>query len=84
VQEALTNVLRHTDGAAVHLIVAADDQGGLDVRVDDDGPGINGSAPGHGLAGMQERVDATGGFLEAGESPTGGFRVRAHWAGGTA
>jgi signal transduction histidine kinase len=81
IQEALTNVLRHTDGASVHLIVAADDHGGLDVRVDDDGPGRNGAAPGHGLAGMQERVDATGGHLETGESPTGGFRVRAHWAG---
>ncbi|MBO0838436.1 MAG: sensor histidine kinase, partial [Actinobacteria bacterium] len=50
------------------------------VDVEDDG-----GAPGHdrhqgagqGLVGMQERVQATGGSLEVGPRPQGGFAVRA-------
>jgi two-component system, NarL family, sensor histidine kinase DesK len=51
----------------------------LEVEVRDDGRGGAGGAPGHGLAGMRERVTLYGGTLEAGTAPEGGFRVRAEF-----
>ncbi len=82
VQEALTNVVRHAPGAAVAVSVQrrAD---GLSVAVENDGgrpDGVDGEGrkgAGHGLEGMRERVRAAGGSLETGESPEGGFAVRA-------
>jgi signal transduction histidine kinase len=47
------------------------------------GPGIpagqraGGHGPGHGLAGMRERVELLGGSLSAGPAPGGGFAVSA-------
>jgi signal transduction histidine kinase len=43
----------------------------------DDEPGGNGHRPGHGLAGMRERVALLGGSLAAGPTPDGGFVVSA-------
>jgi signal transduction histidine kinase len=74
VQESLTNVLRHGDGAAATVHIDHEPEA-LTVTVTDDGPG--GPAPaGHGINGMRERVTALGGAFEAGPRPTGGFRVR--------
>ncbi|WP_329563799.1 sensor histidine kinase [Kitasatospora sp. NBC_01266] len=89
VQESLTNTLKHAapgaraqvtvdctadlvtvevrdDGVALHRPGSAADRG-------DDWPG----EPGHGLAGMRERVAAYGGGLSAGPLPRGGWRVAA-------
>ncbi|MER7716196.1 sensor histidine kinase [Streptomyces flaveolus] len=78
VQEALTNVVRHSGSrrARVHL---ARDGGTLRLRVDDDGPatGTDAGGSGNGLAGMRERAAALGGTIEAGPRPDGGFRVLA-------
>jgi signal transduction histidine kinase len=81
VQEALANVIRHSNAsrADVSLRRDADD---LVVEIVDDGtPTANGSsvrsAPGYGLVGMAERVRAVGGRLDHGPAPGGGFRVRA-------
>ena len=89
VQEALANVVRHAPGAATRVSVRSDDgtdggEGGpwLHVLV------VNGPAPertsplessgtGHGLVGMRERVRLTGGTLDTGPLPDGGFRVAA-------
>ncbi len=78
VQEALTNVVRHSGSrrARVHL----DQEGGtLRIRVDDDGPatGADAGGSGNGLAGMRERAAALGGTIEAGPRADGGFRVLA-------
>lgn len=78
VQEALTNVVRHSGSrrARVHL---AHDADVLRLRVDDDGPatGAEAGGSGNGLAGMRERAAALGGTIEAGPRPDGGFRVLA-------
>ncbi|CAM5595832.1 sensor histidine kinase [Streptomyces fumanus] len=78
VQEALTNVVRHS--ASRHARVRLDAAGGaLRLRVDDDGPpaGADAGGGGNGLAGMRERAAALGGTIEAGPRPDGGFRVLA-------
>ncbi|MDQ0746594.1 signal transduction histidine kinase [Streptomyces africanus] len=78
VQEALTNVVRHSGSrhARVHL---AHDADALRLRVDDDGPatGADAGGSGNGLAGMRERAAVLGGTIEAGPRPDGGFRVLA-------
>ncbi|MFD9792869.1 sensor histidine kinase [Streptomyces sp. NPDC059070] len=76
VQEALTNVVRHSGSrtARVELRYAP---GALELRVDDDGPAAPREAGGggNGLIGMRERAAALGGTIEAGPRPDGGFRV---------
>ncbi|MFC3499804.1 sensor histidine kinase [Micromonospora krabiensis] len=76
VQEALTNTVRHADAAqAVVTLRYAPDE--VTVVVRDDGTAATGSAGGHGIAGMRERVEALGGRLAAGPADGGGFRVSA-------
>ena len=79
VQEALTNVLRHS-GATTAQVVVRRTAAGLEVEVTDDGRGgaaPSGDAEGLGIPGMRSRVEALGGTLEAGPIPGGGFAVRA-------
>jgi signal transduction histidine kinase len=75
VQEALTNASRHqgTPTAAVTVAVAA---GSVTVTVRSQGPAAPAGLPGHGLAGMRERVEGLGGRLEVGPEPEG-WAVRA-------
>ncbi|MEU6551534.1 sensor histidine kinase [Streptomyces sp. NPDC046915] len=78
VQEALTNVVRHSGSrhARVRLV---HEGGALRLVIDDDGPatGAEAGGSGNGLAGMRERAAALGGTIEAGPRPDGGFRVLA-------
>lgn len=78
VQEALTNVVRHSGSrtARVRISYAS---GSLGLRIDDEGPatGSDAGGSGNGLVGMRERAAALGGTIEAGPRPDGGFRVRA-------
>ncbi|MFC9701143.1 sensor histidine kinase [Streptomyces sp. NPDC056943] len=78
VQEALTNVVRHS-GSRTARVEIAHGPARLDLRVDDDGPatGTEAGGSGNGLAGMRERAAALGGTIEAGVRPDGGFRVHA-------
>ncbi|MES4891850.1 sensor histidine kinase [Streptomyces sp. NPDC096012] len=78
VQEALTNVVRHS-GSRHARVRLAHDSGALRLRIDDDGPaaGTDAGGSGNGLAGMRERAAALGGTVEAGPRPDGGFRVLA-------
>ena len=81
VQESLSNASQHAPGAAVTVSVDRD-AGAVLLRVAN-GPGGpadpsgNERGPGHGLAGMRERVALLGGSLSAGPAPDGGFVVRA-------
>ncbi|RFU86206.1 sensor histidine kinase [Streptomyces triticagri] len=81
VQEALSNVVRHAPGAGTRVSVGSD---GTDLTVlivngpptARDTP-LESSGTGHGLVGMRERVRLTGGSLDVGPLPDGGFRVAA-------
>ena len=80
VQEALTNVRRHADGAAVEVSLDYTPTL-LRVAVRDHGPGgsaglgDDADAAGFGLLGMRERVEAIGGTFTAGDHPDGGFEI---------
>lgn len=69
ISEALTNVAKHAPDAGVSVLLSAGDE--LHVSVVDDGPGGAHVTPGHGLAGMAERLAAFGGELRV-ASPAGG------------
>ncbi|MEM9516096.1 MAG: sensor histidine kinase [Actinomycetota bacterium] len=77
VQEALTNTRRHAGPDAAVRIRIGSAFGELAVDVTDDGRGAaaDTSEPGFGLSGMRERVAASGGTVEAGPRPGGGWRV---------
>ncbi|MFF3596388.1 sensor histidine kinase [Kitasatospora indigofera] len=79
VQEALTNVIRHSAARSADVLLDWEDADALTVQVEDPGPAGHAHAggSGSGLVGMRERVAAFGGTLEAGPRPDGGFRVRA-------
>jgi len=81
VQEALTNTLRHAGPARATVKVNYADSA-IDIEVLDNGRGPiasqNGSAVGHGLIGMRERVTLLGGKFQAGHYPGVGYSVRAH------
>ncbi|GAA3535842.1 sensor histidine kinase [Amycolatopsis ultiminotia] len=75
-QESLTNVVRHADGAREVDIRLERHQGTLSLTVRDDGHGAEQPVPGHGLRGMAERAAALGGTAEAGVTERG-FEVHA-------
>jgi signal transduction histidine kinase len=87
VQEALTNVLRHSGSREVTVRLEVREASAR-VEVLDDGPcqevavaAGGGTAvaegSGNGLRGMRERIAAHGGVVEAGPRPEGGWRVQA-------
>ncbi|MDH6136430.1 signal transduction histidine kinase [Kitasatospora sp. MAA4] len=79
VQEALTNVIRHSVARRAEVLLDWTAPDALTVQVEDPGPAGEADAGGSGtgLVGMRERVTALGGTLEAGPRAGGGFRVRA-------
>jgi signal transduction histidine kinase len=82
VQEALTNVLRHTDRAPADVTIRYRPEEMI-IEVTDNGRGTKPrlssttSGSGHGIPGMAARVSALGGGFEAGPQPEGGFRILA-------
>jgi len=76
VQEALTNVLRHSSARTARVDVRRC-PGELCVEVRDPGALSQAWAPGLGIRGMSERAALLGGRLTAGPDPRGGFAVRA-------
>lgn len=83
VQEALTNVRKHTSSATRVTVALFYEDWGVDLLVEDDGPGFHvpGSGPmaesGHlGLIGMTERAQLFGGTLEVESQPGQGTTVR--------
>lgn len=79
VQEALTNVRRHSTAREARVTVRhLDDPRAVEVEVLDDGAPRtpHEASGGHGLIGVRERAAAHGGVAETGPRPHGGFRVR--------
>jgi len=75
-QEALTNAARHSQAQNLWVVLRREsNQVLLDIR--DDGRGSGALAPGSGLAGMRERVEAVGGTLRVERLDTGAVHVRA-------
>jgi signal transduction histidine kinase len=77
VQEGLTNALKHAGPASAQVSVAFKPNG-VTLRVEDDGTGVPaapGTAPGHGLVGMRERVALYGGSLRAGPRDSQGYSL---------
>ncbi|WP_164842289.1 sensor histidine kinase [Actinoplanes solisilvae] len=80
-QEALTNVVRHSSAGAVDVRV--EQTGGqVEILVEDDGRSEGEVENGNGLRGMAERAAAVGGEFQAGPRPGGGFRVLARLPAG--
>ncbi|MET3859365.1 signal transduction histidine kinase [Dietzia sp. 2505] len=69
ISEAMANIAKHAPDARSTILLSVDDE--LHVTVVDDGAGGARIRPGHGLAGMTERLAAFGGSLEL-ASPAGG------------
>jgi signal transduction histidine kinase len=77
VQEALTNALKHANGAQATVRVRYD-RDALELEIVDDGAGAQpATSSGHGLVGMRERVALYGGRFEARRGEHGGYVVRA-------
>jgi signal transduction histidine kinase len=79
VQEALTNVRKHSPGAGAGVTIGYGEEA-LDLCVRNaggTGPGVNGTRSGHGITGMRERVQIFGGTLDAGRQGDDGFEVHA-------
>lgn len=79
VQEALTNVVKHSGARHVSLLARAVD-GSVEIAVADDGCGFESEAAegGRGLTGMRERVKMLGGELSISSAAgAGGCRVEA-------
>ena len=76
IREACTNVIRHS-GASHCRIALSDVDGGLQIEVENDGWQVPQLLAGNGLRGLQERLGALGGTLEAAALPESGFRLMA-------
>ncbi|MEU1288998.1 histidine kinase [Kitasatospora sp. NPDC005856] len=82
-REAVTNVVRHGEGATVCTVTAdesweASGERYAVLEITDNGRGPGKSQPGNGLAGLEERLALVGGRLETGPGERGrGFRLRA-------
>lgn len=77
VQESLTNVLKHGGRHANASVEIIHTSTSLDLSIVDNGYGAASiDQGGHGLRGMQERVEVFGGDFAAGPRSGGGFAVR--------
>ena len=77
-QEALTNVVKHSQADAATLQVTSSEEQ-VDLLISDDGIGFDPEEQhdGFGVVGMRERVELAGGQLEIESKPGAGTRVRA-------
>ena len=78
VQECISNLRRHSPGAAIRIEVRGGPDTGISVTATNWlVPGVQPSSVGggHGLTGMQERVALVGGSFHAGPTPDGTFTV---------
>ncbi|GAB6902628.1 sensor histidine kinase [Kineosporia succinea] len=81
VQEALTNSMKHAQGATRTVVRLGYRPEAIEILIEDDGRGGSGvesaDGRGRGILGMRQRVQSFGGTLEAGPASRGGWRVSA-------
>jgi signal transduction histidine kinase len=78
VQEALTNVVRHSRASRCTVCLTVTLEDTLDVEIKDDGIGLPaGGRAGVGLASMRERTAELGGTFQIEAMPDGGTRINA-------
>ena len=83
IQEGLTNVAKHADGATLVSVVIERRDGALQVMIEDNGSGFDAGSKaraddkrrGLGISGMYERLSLIGGSLEIESSAGGGTTV---------
>jgi signal transduction histidine kinase len=76
VQEALTNVVRHAGASRARLTITYHpDAVTIDITDDGRGNSDGSNAPGHGLAGIRERVSIYGGDLNITSPAAGGYSM---------
>ena len=77
VQESVTNFLKHAGPTAQAIATITCEPEAIDIRVTDDGVGVQASTEGRGagVRGMRERVAAMGGTFKAGPRTGGGYEV---------
>ena len=78
VHESVTNFLKHAGPTAQAIATITCEPEAIDIRVTDDGVGVQASTEGRGagVRGMRERVAAMGGTFKAGPRTGGGYEVR--------
>ena len=78
VQESVTNFLKHAGPTARATATITCELEAIDIRVTDDGVGVQAPTEGRGagVRGMRERVAAMGGTFKAGPRTGGGYEVR--------
>ena len=77
VEEALTNVRRHSTAHKAQVVVRVEAGRYAEVEILDSGlPRPDSTGSGLGLLGMRERAKNVGGTVEAGPRMSGGYRVR--------
>ena len=73
VREAVTNTIRHSGASRCTVRLTP-----TSVEIVDDGVGSPAGTPsGNGITGLTERLAAIGGWVDAGPTPSGGYRLRA-------
>ena len=78
VQESVTNFLKHAGPTAQAIATITCEPEAIDIRVTDDGVGVQAPTEGRGagVRGMRERVAAMGGTFKAGPRTGGGYEVK--------
>lgn len=76
-QEAVTNARRHARGASTIDVLVEADEGGVRLRVTNDGDPAPATTPGYGITGMVERATLLGGTCQSARAPGGGWVVTA-------
>jgi len=73
VREGVTNTIRHSGASRCTVRLTP-----TSVEILDDGVGSPAGTPsGNGITGLTERLAAIGGWVDAGPTPSGGYRLRA-------
>jgi len=76
IREAMTNVIRHS-GAKHCRIAITRNESRLQIEIENDGWRVPQGPAGNGLRGVEERLRAVGGSLDASALPNSGFRLHA-------